>query len=112
MSTIINIDQLIQALESGVDSLAKSTLEDYLNEAKTDGENAISDMKSNLQKWTLEFESGALTADDLAFLLKEQAALDEMTALKQAGLAEVKIDQFKADLINMITNTIFSFIKV
>lgn len=112
MSAIINTDPLMQALESGVDSLAKSTLEDYLNQAKTDGENAISGIKSNLQKWTLEFESGALTTGDLAFLLKEQAALDEMTALKQAGLAEVKIDQFKADLINMITNTIFSFVKV
>ncbi len=111
MSTI-NIDQLIQALESGVDSLAKSTLNDYLSQAKTDGENAIDDMKGNLQKWTLELESGVLTADDLAFLLKEQSALDEMTTLKQAGLAEVRVDQFKSDLINMITNTIFSFIKI
>lgn len=112
MSTTINIDQLVQALESGVESLAKSTLNDYVDQAKTDGEAAIDEMKANLQKWTLELESGALTADDLAFLIKEQSALDEMTTLKQAGLAEVKVDQFKSDLINMITNTIFSFIKI
>jgi hypothetical protein len=112
MSTVINTDQLIQALESGVESLAKSTLQDYVSQAKADGEAAIDEMKANLQKWTLEFESGALTADDLAFLIKEQTALDAMTTLKQAGLSEVKVDQFKADLINMITNTIFSFIKI
>lgn len=112
MSTTTNTDQLIQALESGVDSLVKSSLQDYLSQAKTDGENAINGIKANLQKWAVELESGALTADDFAFLLKEQAALDEMTALKQAGLAEVKIDQFKADLINMITNTVISVLKV
>ena len=112
MSTTTNIDQLVQALESGVETLAKSTLNDYAGQAKTDWQAAIDEMKTNLQKWTLELESGALTANDLAFLIKEQSALDEMTALKQAGLAEVKIDQFKGDLITTITNTIFSFIKI
>ena len=111
MSTL-NTSQLIQTLESGVESLAESTLHDYLNQAKTDGENALSTLKSNLQKWTLELESGDLTTEDVAFLVKEQSALDEMTALKQAGLAEVRIDQFKADLTTLVTNTIFSFIKI
>lgn len=112
MSTTVSTDQLIQALESGVETLAKSTLADYIDQAKTDGNNAIDSMKTNLQKWALELEGGALTAEDLAFLVKEQAALDEMTALKEAGLAEIKIDQFKNNLITMITNTIFSYIKV
>ncbi|HEX5153416.1 MAG TPA: hypothetical protein VFW07_18330 [Parafilimonas sp.] len=112
MNTTVNIETLTQQLETGVDSLAKSTLQDYLTQAKTDGQAAIDEMKANLQKWTLEVESGALTADDLAFLIKEQSALDEMTALKQAGLAEVKVDEFKSNLVSMVTNTIFSFIKV
>jgi hypothetical protein len=111
MSTI-NIAQLIQTLESGVVSLAETTLHDYLNEAKTDGEAALSTLKSNLQNWTIELESGDLTTQDVAFLIKEQSALDEMTALKQAGLGEVRIDQFKADLTTLVTNTIFAFIKL
>jgi hypothetical protein len=112
MSTIVSIEQLVQALQSGVETLAKSTLNDFASQAKTDGKNAIDSMKTNLQKWTLELGSGALTEEDIAFLIKEQAALDEMTTLKQAGLAEIKIDQFKNNLINMFTNTIFSFIKI
>ncbi len=112
MNTTTSIDQLIQTLESGVESLAKSSLQDYLNQAKSDGEDAINSLKANLQKWTLELENGDLTTEDVAFLIKEQAVLDEMTALKQAGLAEVRVDQFKMDLTTMIINTIFSFIKV
>jgi hypothetical protein len=111
MSTI-NTTQLIQTLESGVASLAESTLHDYLDQAKTDGENALSTLQSNLEKWTLELESGDLTTEDVAFLIKEQAALDEMTTLKQAGLAEVRIDQFKADLTTLVINTLFNLIKV
>ena len=108
----INFDQLVQTLEGSVESLAKSTLQDYLSQAKADGETVIDSLKANLQQWTLELESGALNEEDLVDLLKEEAALDEMTALKQAGLAEVRIDQFKSDLINMITNTVFGLIKV
>ncbi len=111
MSTV-NTTQLIQTLESGVESLAETTLHDYLNEAKTDGENALGTLKSNLQKWTLELESGDLTTQDVAFLIREQSALDEMTALKEAGLAEVRIDQFKADLTTFVINTIFNLIKL
>ena len=108
----INFDQLVQALEGSVESLAKSTLQEYLSQAKADGENVIDSLKANLQKWTIELENGTLTGEDLTFLLKEEAALDEMTALKQAGLAEVRIDQFKSDLINTIMNTVFDLVKV
>lgn len=110
--SVINIDQLVQALESNVETLAKTTLQDYVSQAKADGQNAIGSLKSNLQQWTLELESGALKADDIAFLIKEEGALDEMTALKQAGLAQVKIDEFKTNLLTTITNTVFDFIKV
>ena len=108
----INFDQLVQTLESSVESLAKSTLQDYFTQAKADGENIVYSLKANLQKWTLELENGALHEDDVVFLLKEEAALGEMTALKQAGLAEVRIDQFRSDLISTITNTVFGLIKV
>ena len=112
MSTTVSIEQVVQALESNVETLAKSTLKDYISQANTDGKNAVNSMKTNLQKWMLELGSGVLTTNDIAFLIKEQATLDEMITLKQAGLAEIKIDQFKSDLINMITNTIANLIKI
>jgi len=111
MSTI-NFDQLFQTLETGVASIAKQSFQDYYDAAKADGQSALENMKTNLQNWTTEVESGALTAEDLEFLLKEEADLDEMTALKQAGLAEVQIDKFKDALISLVVNTLTGFIKV
>jgi len=111
MSTI-NFDQLFASLQTGVISIAKESLQDYYNVAKADGESALADMKANLQRWAEELASGALTTADLEFLLKEEAALNEMTALKQAGLAKVQLDEFKGSIINLIIATLSGLLKV
>ena len=111
MSTI-NFNQFYQNIESGVETLAKSSLHDYLNQAKTDGKAIIDGMKANLQQWAVEAEEGALTAEDMGFLVKEQAALAEMTSLKEAGLAAVRIDQFKTGITKVVTGAVAGLIKI
>jgi len=108
----LNFDQLFQQLETGVETAVKTVGEDYLNEAKSDGENLVNDLKADLMNWTQEVENGAMTMDDLEFLLKEEASFTEMTALKQAGLAAVHIDEFRDALINSVLSTLLSFVKV
>jgi hypothetical protein len=111
MSTI-NFNEIFQSLLTGVESIAQDSLQNYYQAAKADGEDALESMKANLERWTQEVASGSLTADDLGYLLKEEAALDEMTALKQAGLADVRLDQFKDSLIGLVINTITAVLKV
>lgn len=108
----INFDQLFSELTSGVESIAKDSLKDYENEAKADGQEALQDMKDNLQQWAKEVETGSLTKEDLGFLLQEEEGLTKMRALKQAGLAEVHIDSFRNSVINMIVGTITGLVKV
>jgi hypothetical protein len=108
----INIDELCREIESGIESLAKSTLQDYLAAAKTDGQTIVNSLKADLQQWAAEVEEGYLTLLDLDFLVKAEEALVEMTALKQAGLAAVRIDQFKTGIVNIITGSIAGMIKV
>lgn len=107
-----DFNQFYRNIESGVDTLAKSTMQNYLSEAKTDGQNAVEDIKGYLQQWAAEVKEGALTMEDLEFLLKEEAALTEMTALKEAGLAAVRIDEFKTGITNVITGAVAGLIKV
>ncbi len=111
MSTI-NFDQLFESLKNGVESVAKDSFQDYYSQAKADGQSALKSLKGNLQQWTLEVENGDMSTDDLVFLLKGEEALNEMIALKQAGLASVHIDQFKNGLVNMIISTLTGFVKV
>lgn len=108
----INFNDFFQNIESGVEGLAKTSLHDYLAEAKTDGKAIMDEMKDELQQWAAEVEEGALTPEDLSFLVKEQADLSEMTALKEAGLAEVRIDEFKIGVVNVITGAVAGLVKV
>jgi hypothetical protein len=107
---IINFDQLFSDLKSGVETLASNSYKDYAAEAKSDGQQAITDLKNNLIQWTKELETGSLTKEDLEDLLQEEEALDKMVALKQAGLAEVHVDRFRNDIITMIVTTVTKMI--
>lgn len=102
----INVDQLFQTLETGIECLAKRSLNDYVSHAETDGQAIICGMKTNLQIWAQEVEDGTLTPDDLEFLLEGQIALNSMVALKEAGLAEVRIDEFRSGIVSMILGSI------
>ncbi|WP_221392721.1 hypothetical protein [Dyadobacter sp. NIV53] len=110
--TTMNFDQIYQSLQTGVESVAKESLDGYVNQAKKDGEQALGTIKENLQRWAIEVESGALNKEDLEFLLQGEEALDELVALKEAGLAAVQIDKFRNGLINMIIGTITGIVKV
>jgi len=108
----INFDQLYADLKSGVETIAKNSLQNYEAQAKTDGINALDNLKTNLSNWAQEVENGALTKEDLEFLLQSEESLNEMVTLKQAGLAAIQIDKFKNSLINLVISTITGLIKV
>jgi hypothetical protein len=108
----INFDELCQEIETGVASLAKSSLEDYPAAAKAAGQTIVNSLKCDLQQWVADVNAGYLTLQDLNFLVNAEETLVELTALKQAGLAAERIDQFKAGVINIITGAIAGMIKV
>lgn len=110
--SVINFDQLFSELKTGVETVAHDSLRDYENEAKKDGQQALDNIKLNLQQWTKELETGSITREDLGYLLEEEEDLTKMIALKQAGLAQVHIDMFRNGIINMIVSTLTGLIKV
>lgn len=103
---VINFDQVFNELKTGVETIAETSLQGYEKEAKSDGQQALNDVKSNLLQWTKELETGSITKEDVGDLLQEEEALDKMVALKQAGLAAIHVDRFKNDIINLVVTTI------
>ena len=108
----IHFDMIYGLLKNNLASVAKDTVHDYVTAAKKDGQQALENMKENLQHWTQEVENGAMTTEDLRFLLNSEAGLDEMIALKEAGLAAIQVDKFKDGLINMIIGIVTSAVKI
>jgi len=106
----INFQEIFNGLKDEVVKLALSTFKEYKNQAKTDAINLVESIKGNLENWTVLLAEGKLSKSDFEFLVLAQKELIEMNALKQAGLALIKADEFKNSLLNLVTKTIIGLI--
>ena len=108
----INFSDIFKQLKTGVAGLAKTTVSHYINDAKTDAQNLLTEMKDDLERWTKMLISGQLTTKDFEWLVNSEKDSIKMAALEQAGLAMIRIDQFKNSILNLIVDTVFKIIKV
>ncbi len=106
----INFKNVLATLKQGIADLAGSTLKQYIAAATADGQAILNELSDDLKTWTKQLASGAISKDDLSDLVLGQADEIKMIALKQAGLAEVAVDQFKSGVFNLIINTIVGLI--
>ena len=100
-----NYQAFIDALEAGVKELAQKTLHNFKDEALTDAKAFLKASQNDLQEWTGQLQNGELSKDDFEWLVQGRKDAAELYALKQAGLAAVKMDQFRTALINLVVNT-------
>lgn len=108
----VDFKTILEQLKKNVEDLAERTLKHYAGKAKDDGKKMLNDMKEKLERWTKLLIDGKLTTEDFEWLVNSQKDLIQMNALKQAGLAAIRIDQFKASLLNLVVDTVFSVIKI
>ncbi len=102
----INFDQLFESLKANIGNLAAQTVKDEIPYAEQDGQTFLNTVKDNLETWTQQLSDGNITVFDFTYLILSQKNCGEMVALKNAGLAEARIDHFKDDLIDCIIDTI------
>ena len=107
-----DFNDLYEQLKQGVIDLAESTVKKYASKAKADGKQMLEDMKERLKRWTELLTEEKLTTEEFEWLINSQKDLIQMAALQQSGLAVIRIDQFVASLLNMIVDTVFSFLKI
>ncbi len=112
MAIQIDFDDIFKQLKTGVTSLAKLTVSNYINDAKADGLSLLNEMKDDLQRWTKQLISGDLTTKDFEWLVNSEKDTIKMAALEQAGLALIRIDQFKNSVLNLVVDTIFNAVKI
>jgi hypothetical protein len=109
MSTI-DFKELFKTLLEGAKKIATSAFKEEKQKAQDDALNLLEKLKDNLKTWTQQLSNGEITKEDFEFLVLGQKDLLEMNALKQAGLALIRIDAFKGNLLNFIVTTISDLI--
>ena len=108
----IDFNAVAKELETGIAQLAVTSLKEYANDAKNDGINMLNSLKADMQNWTVELSNGGITPKNLEYLVKAKTDLIEMATLKEAGLAAIRIDQFKNSAIQLVVNTLTGLIKI
>jgi hypothetical protein len=106
----IDVRSILSQLENGIVDLAKTTVKDFANQAATDGKQLLTTMKDDLVRWIQLLADGKITKAEFETLLLGQKDLIAMSALKQAGLALARIDEFKSAVFNLIINTVTGLI--
>jgi hypothetical protein len=108
----VNFDEIFSALKEDIIALSQATLKNYIKDAKHDGLKILDASKEKLQRWTELLSEGKLTTEDFEWLVMSQKDLVEMQALKQAGLAAIRIDQFKNSVFNLLIDTVLHLVKI
>lgn len=97
---------VLVTLKDGVTDLATTNVHRYLNEAKADGLKLVDSLKADIQTWGQELAAGKMSAGDVEFLVMAKKELIQMNALKQVGLGQVKVDEFKNSILHLIVKTL------
>lgn len=97
---------VLVTLKDGVTNLATTNVQNYLNEAKADGLKMVDSLKADIQTWGQELAAGKMSANDVEFLVMAKKELIQMNALKQVGLGQVKVDEFKNSILYLIVKTL------
>jgi len=106
----INLNEILDGLKDQIIDLAKKHAGDFKDLAVNDAEELVKNSREDIERWTRLLASNDITQKEYKFLmggLKDEA---EMKALKQQGLAKIKVDRFKKDLFNLLINTVFEVV--
>jgi len=106
----IDIGSIFKSVEDQSKALAEKLFKQYTHQALIDVRDFLEKSKDALRRWVEDLDRGDIDKDEFESLIKGQADLAEMRALKQAGLAAVQIDTFTNGVLDIIVSAAFAAI--
>ena len=106
----IDVGSILKLVENQSKALAEKLFKQYTHQAVNDVRDFLQKSTLNLKRWVEELARGEMDKDEFESLVKGQADVAEMRALKQAGLAAVQIDTFTNGVLDIIVNAAFAAI--
>jgi hypothetical protein len=104
---VSDFNKFLSALKDGIKQLVTQSFGDHRKAAVKDANAFLKKTRADLKRWIGELEAGTLKKDDFEFLVRGKKDLAEMEALKQAGLASVRVDEFRKSVLNLVIGTAF-----
>jgi len=100
----IDIGSIVRSVEDQSKALAEKLFKQYTHQAVNDVKDFLERSKDDLKRWIEGLARGDMDKDEFQSLVKGQADVAEMRALKQAGLAAVQIDTFTNGVLDIVVS--------
>lgn len=100
--------EIIKSIISGIESLASNTFGNAADAAKTDAKKMIDSMQTDLADWAAQVMQGTISEADLRWQVQSQKDLIQMKGMETAGIAKIKVDEFKNGVVAIVCKTILS----
>ncbi len=97
----------LSTLKSGIATLVSGSFSEAKTAATQDALAFLENSRADLERWTNLLMEGKLTHEDFEFLVAGRKEVAAMEALKQAGLAQVRIDRFQNALLHLVVESAF-----
>ena len=101
---MVNIDNILKSIEEQSRSLAEKLFKQYTQEALADVRDFLRKSTANLERWVQELGRREIDKGEFKSLVQGQLDVAEMRALKQAGLAQVKVDIFSNGVLDIVVS--------
>ncbi len=99
---------MLKNILGSVGALATTTFGSAADSAKQDAEALVTSIQGDISTWSQQLAAGEITADDLKWQIESKKDLAQMDLLKNAGIAQINIDEFKNGLFSIISSTLLS----
>ncbi len=107
---MIDFDRFLDLFKENLLALAQEHWRDVRDAALRDGQAFVQKTREDLERWLTLLAAGELTREDFEWLVQGKRDLAEMEALKQAGLAKVRLDRFRGALVDVVVKTAFQVV--
>lgn len=95
----------LDALKDDLLTLGQNELQEHAAALMQDGEDFAKSLQADLPKWGKQLADGKMSAAAFKLAVGGKQDLLKMEALKQAGLAAIRVDKLKQSILNTIVGT-------
>jgi hypothetical protein len=105
-SQLPNMTEVFTEIEQQIITLAETTVSNFKNQAISDGKNLVSTIKTDIARWTNLLSTGQIKISEFEFLVGTEKSLTAMISLEQAGLAQLRIQNYLNGVLNIVTDVV------
>jgi hypothetical protein len=101
-----NMTEVFTDIEQQIITLAETTVSNFKNQAISDAKNLVSTIKADISRWTNLLSTGQIKISEFEFLVGTEKSLTAMISLEQAGLAQLRIQNYLNGVLNIVIDVV------